>query len=131
MNTQCCQTWSILIFSTVTLKIRSNFLNLIYSLSSPNQGGQSGGQDDGVHGFPEPIKSFITFVILSKNSCGKGKNFCTRLCQSFSWVCCSFPDYLEQLTKKRKILRDWVHTSVVRGNLENCAEPRRNFYTVL
>ena len=39
--------------------------------------------------------------------------FCTRLCQSFSWVCCSFPDYLEQLKKKRNNLRDWVHTSVV------------------
>ena len=24
-----------------------------------------------VHGFPEPVKSFITFVILSKISCGK------------------------------------------------------------
>ena len=40
-----------------------------------SQGGQSHGQHDWVHGFPEPVKSF-------------------------SWVCCSFPDYLEQLKKK-------------------------------
>ena len=26
--------------------------------------------------------------------------FFTRLCQSFSSVCCSFPDYLDQLKKK-------------------------------
>ena len=41
-----------------------------------------------------------------------------------SGFCCSFQDYLEQLKKKRKILRDWVHTLVIRGNL-------KNFYTVL
>ena len=35
------------------------------------QGGQSCGQHDWVHGFLEPVKSFITFVILSQISCGK------------------------------------------------------------
>ena len=35
------------------------------------QGGQSCGQHDGVHGFPETVKSFINFVILSKISCDK------------------------------------------------------------
>ena len=33
--------------------------------------GQSRGQHDWVHRFPEPVKSFITFVILSQISCGK------------------------------------------------------------
>ena len=35
------------------------------------QGGQSHGQHDGVHSFREPVKSLITFVILSQISCGK------------------------------------------------------------
>ena len=34
-----------------------------------NQDGQSRGQRDWVHIFPEPVKSFITFVILSQISC--------------------------------------------------------------
>ena len=38
------------------------------------QGGQSRGQHDWVHGFPEPVKSFTTSVILSQNSCGKVQN---------------------------------------------------------
>ena len=93
------------------------------------QGDQSRGQHDWDHGFPKPVKSF-----LSQISCGKvQKNtlifFWTRLCQSFFSVCFSFPDYLDQLKKKRKILRDWVHTSVGRSNLENCSELRRKFYT--
>ena len=73
-----------------------------------HQGGQSHGQHDEVHKFPEPVKLFRSFVILlSRISCGKEQKkalifFCTRLCQSFSWVCCSFPDYLEQLKKKKK-----------------------------
>ena len=37
----------------------------------PVQGRQSHGQHDGVYRFPEPVKSFITFVILSQISCGK------------------------------------------------------------
>ena len=37
------------------------------------QGGQSRGQHDWVHGFPETVKSFITFVILCQISCGKVK----------------------------------------------------------
>ena len=52
---------------------------------------------------------------------------CTRLCQCIYWVSRSFPDYLEQLTNKRKILRDWVLILVIRGNLENCREPRKTF----
>ena len=96
-----------------------------------HQGGQSHGQHDWVHRFPEPVKSFITFVIPSQISCSKVQKkiiiFCTRLCQSFSLVCCSFPDYLDQLREKRKILRHWAHTSVGQSNLENCSEPRRNF----
>ena len=35
------------------------------------QGGQSRGQHDWVHGFPQPVKLFITFVILSQILCGK------------------------------------------------------------
>ena len=35
------------------------------------QGGQSRGEHDLVHVFPEPVKSFLTFVILSQISCGK------------------------------------------------------------
>ena len=99
------------------------------------QGGQSRSQHDWVHGFPEPVKSFITFLILSQISRGKVQKplifFCTKLCHSFSSVCCSFPDNLDQLKNKLKILSDWVHTSVGRSYLKNCSEPRRNFYTVL
>ena len=95
------------------------------------EGGQSRGQHDWVHGFPEPVKSVITFVIEVQPHPPIYFSVCSRLCQSFSSVCCSFPDYLDQLKIKRKILRDWVHTSVGRSNLENCSEPRKNFYTVL
>ena len=35
------------------------------------QCGQSRGQHDWVHEVPEPVKSFITFLILSQISCGK------------------------------------------------------------
>ena len=35
------------------------------------QGGQSRGQHDRVQGFPQPVKSSITFIILSQISCGK------------------------------------------------------------
>ena len=105
------------------------------SISHLAKGAQSGGQHDGVHGFSGPVKSFITFVILSQISCSKVQKtlifFCTRLCQSFFWLCSSFQDYLQQPKKKRKILCDWVHTSVVQGNQENCSKPRRNLYTVL
>ena len=66
------------------------------------QGGQSRGQHDWVHGFPETVKSFITFVILCQILCGKviksPNNFLHKT--SFSSVCCSFPDYLGQLKKK-------------------------------
>ena len=110
------------------------FFPFLYrSVLNDKQGGQLRGQHDGVQGFYEPVKSFTTFVILSQIPCGKvHKNphiFLqkTVMCQSVSWVCCSFQDYVEQVKKKRKILRDWVHTLVVRGNLENCSEPGRNF----
>ena len=75
-----------------------------------HQGGQSHGQHNLVHGFPEPVKSFITFVILSQIKCGKVQKpphiFLHKTVQSFSWLCCSFQDYLEQMKKKRKDLRD-------------------------
>ena len=32
------------------------------------QGGKSHGQHDWVHGFPYPVKSFLTFIILSQIS---------------------------------------------------------------
>ena len=126
-------TW-LMTYVTPLCKQTVNFLirhsSVIWICTVCVQGSQSRGQHDGVHGFPEPVKSFITFVILSQISCGNVQKpshfFCTRLCQSFSWVCCSFQDYLEQLKKKRKILLDWVNTSVCRGNLENCGEPRGN-----
>ena len=35
------------------------------------QGGQSRGQHDWVHGFAEPVKLFITFVLLSQILCVK------------------------------------------------------------
>ena len=100
------------------------------------QGGQSRGQHNWVHGFPEPVKSFINFVILSRISCSKVQPppppyFSAQDCVKFLPICCSFPDYLDQLKKARKILRDWVYTSVGRSNLEICSEPRRNVYIVL
>ena len=123
---------------SATLHIFLSHMSFIHHLSFRDvtyQGGHPRGQHDGVHGFPEPVKLFITFEILSQISCGKVRKtlifFCTRLYQSFSWVCCSFKDYLEQLKKKQKILLNLVHTSVGRGDLENCSEHRRNFHTVL
>ena len=94
------------------------------------RGGQSRGQHDWVHGCPEPVKSFLTFVILSQISCSKVQNkpsyFSAQVCvKVFPWVCCSFPDYVEQLKKERKNLRDRVHTSVVRINLKNCSKPKK------
>ena len=53
-----------------------------------NQGGQSRGQHDWVHRFPELVILFITFEILSQILCSKVQKtlifFCTRLYQSFS-----------------------------------------------
>ena len=73
-------------------------------LSCMWQGGQSHGQHDWDQGYTEPAKSFITFIILDQISCRKVQKpphiFCTRLSQKFSWVCCSFQDYLKQLRKK-------------------------------
>ena len=67
-----------------------------HSLFGHFQGGKSRGQHGRGHGFPEPVKLFVTFVILSQISCGKVQNtlifVCSRLCQSFSLVCCSFQD---------------------------------------
>ena len=57
-----------------------------------------------VHGFPDLVKSFISFVILCQISRRIVQKtlifFCRRLYQSFSSVCCIFPDYLDQLKKK-------------------------------
>ena len=61
-------------------------------------------------------------MILSQISCGKVLK---------PPHICSFLDYLEQLKKKRKILRNWVHISVGRSNLENGSDPSWDFYTVL
>ena len=105
-------------------------------LESEFQGGQSRGQHDWVHGFPEPVKSFITFVIQSQISHGKvqkppsyfSAQDCAKVSPGFVVV---FKITSNNWRKKRKILRDWVHTSVVQGNNENCSGPRRNFYTVL
>ena len=80
------------------------------------QGGQSRGQHDWVQGFPQPVKSSITFIILSQISCSKVQPPPP-------------PDYLRQLKTKRKIIRAWVHISVGRSNQGNCSEPRRNVYT--
>ena len=89
---------------------------------------QSRDQHNWVNGFPEPVKSFITFVILSQISCGKVQNpphiFLHKTVSKFSSIYCCFQDYLDKLKKKRKILRDWVHTSVGRSIRENCSEPR-------
>ena len=55
----------------------------------------------GVHGFPELVKSFITFEILSQISCGKVQNphiFLHKTVSMFSWFCCYFQD-LDQLIK--------------------------------
>ena len=51
----------------------TKILFLIVRRYDGTQGGQSRGQHDWVHGFPEPVKSFITFVILNQISCGKFK----------------------------------------------------------
>ena len=81
------------------------------------------------------VKSLITFVIFCQISCGKvQKNphifLHKRLCQRFSWVAIFSQITSNKWRKKRKDLHHWVHTSIVWGNLENCSEPRRNFYTV-
>ena len=51
------------------VKIQSHLAEKIAKL----QGGQSHGQHDWVHVFPESVKSFITFVILIQISCGSAK----------------------------------------------------------
>ena len=55
------------------------------------KGGQSRGQHDLVRGFPEPVKSFITFVILSQILCSKVQNpphiFSAQECVKF------FPEF--------------------------------------
>ena len=53
---------------TIVFKI---LVRALKSRAYQYQGGQSRGQYDGVHGFPEPVKSFITFEIPSQISCGK------------------------------------------------------------
>ena len=75
----------------------------IFLRGGGGQGCQPRGQHDGVHGFPEPVKSFITFVILSRISCSKVKKKIPHL-------------FLHKTVSK--FLHDLVHTSVVRGNLQ-------------
>ena len=101
-----------------------------------HRGGQSRDQHAWVHRFLEPVKSFITFVILSHISGGKVQNplhiFLHKTVSKFLHGLLLFPRLPRPTEeKKRKILCDWVHTSVGRSNLENCSEPRRNFYIVL
>ena len=96
------------------------------------QGGQSRGQHDLVHVFPEPVKSFITYVILSQISCGKVQPpplifFCTRLCQSFSSISCSFPDYLDQLKKNRKFSAIGYTLKLVEVFMKTAANPEGTF----
>ena len=57
-----------LILEELTFSENHTFFN---SLFTSVEGGQSCGQHDWVHGFHEPVKSFITYVILSQISCGK------------------------------------------------------------
>ena len=73
-NEHCaiCIIWTFIKISFVIL------IFVLYFFEGPfntgftvRQGGQSHGQHDWVHGFPEPVKSFTTFVILSQISCGK------------------------------------------------------------
>ena len=52
-------------------KYKTNKLGIINTIF---EGGQSRGQHDWVQGFPEPVKSFMTFVMLSQFSCGKVQN---------------------------------------------------------
>ena len=56
---------------------RSEFSDACY------QGGQSHGQHDWVHRFPEPVKSFITFVLLSQK-CKKTSYFSAQDCVKVS-----------------------------------------------
>ena len=49
------------------------YYHMSLKLHGKSQGGQSHYQHDGVHGFIKPLKSFITFDILSQISCGKMK----------------------------------------------------------
>ena len=97
-----------------------------------SQGGQPRGQHDWVHRFPEAVKSLITFVILSQISCGKVQKkpphiFCTRLCQSFSSICCSFPDYLDQLKKNRKFSTIGYTLQLVKVIWKTAANPGETF----
>ena len=57
--------------------------------------------------------------------------FCTRLCKRFSWVLCSFPDYLDELKSVPNRGEFSVFSSVVRGNLGNYSKLRRKFDTDL
>ena len=53
--------------------------------------------------------------------------FCTKLCKSFSWVRCSFPDYFDQLKCVPNRGEFSVFSSVGRGNLGNYSKPRKTF----
>ena len=62
----CCS------FSLQAVETLANMFGNSFTFSSTCiQGGQSRGQHDGVHRFPETVKSFITFLILSQISCDK------------------------------------------------------------
>ena len=54
---------------TLSLKVKKS-VQVIARAHDLDQGGQSRGQHNWVHGFPEPVKSFITFITLSQILCG-------------------------------------------------------------
>ena len=60
-----------------SFRLHQIFPSLMVQMQFPpnsTQGGQPRGQHDWVHGFPESVKSFITFIILNQISCSKVQN---------------------------------------------------------
>ena len=57
--------------------------------------------------------------------------FLHKLCKSFSWVRCCFPDYFDQPKYVPNHGEFSVFSSVGRGNLGNYSKLRRSFDTVL
>ena len=96
-------------------------------------------------GFTDFLNQFIAFVILVKFHAVKLKTlmlFFTRLCQSFSLICCSFPDILEQLKKNAKfsaigytlqLVEEIWETAVNTGETftQSCAKKYEGFFCTL
>ena len=123
---------------------RVNYDNLTFLKLPPGwgacwQGGQSHGLSDCFHRLYKPVighhrykrKIVHTSVIQVKFHAVRCKKtlvvFCTILCKSFSWVRCSFPDYLRQLKCVPNSKNFYVFSSVVWSNLGNYSIPGRNF----